>query len=811
MVDLANTIFRDFVVDGVPTSGLHQPRKMKIRSWGKWLEDYLAALNGGGELQGDWDASAGAFPGAGAATTGQSWIVSTAGTVDGVAFRIGDRVIAIADTASTATYSGNWIRLAAALEPVVHGADSGASTANAIAIATDYEISDDGGQLIAFVVPVTNTSGTVTVAFNGGSALSVKTAAGNDPAVGGLVAGMPLYGQITNSGAWFRLLSDQASAAIQAAAEAAQAAAEAAAASVAIVSVGNRTDLKALDTSATTTALFDGNIWKFIAGDYSTEITADTQEGVHIKADDTAASAGAWVRMIGPRNYYDVRWFGAVGDGATDDSAAFVAAIATGKSVFVPAPASYYKITERLVLAAADQVVFGEGMASEVRLELAAAAEVVPLFWCQGARSGVRSMRLNHQGADYADPADAATASGDPVPYGSCVILGGDDSFADRLLVENAWNCGIVGVKISDDGNYTITSGDPEGVRIVGCTTKGCGVGESLYVNGYEAVATKGGAGWNVGSASRAFVSDCLDIGSYQGGIVDLNAGAQCTVTNVQAWGTLQDAGGNGGIGFYFGAADLCVSNVYVQECAGIGIWLDKNSINGTYANLNVKAPGEEGLLIKSKDKTTIVGVTLNEVPAGYSALHIEHPGVDINGLSISGVTVDGATHDYAVLVTPGAYTIRAHIRGAVFAAGTAGYVSLASKVTCEYSRGDARIFVDGVTDFVFDQNMLFAWNLHYSGGFKYKGNGYGYLIKGGSNGQLEFQAAGNNASGADAAATLTKFFYYDRDDDKLYMPRPGLSAAALPTYADDSAAGSGGLEAGDFYKTSTGELRIKL
>jgi len=37
------------------------------------------------------------------------------------------------------------------------------------------------------------------------------------------------------------------------------------------------------------------------------------------------------------------------------------------------------------------------------------------------------------------------------------------------------------------------------------------------------------------------------------------------------------------------------------------------------------------------------------------------------------------------------------------------------------------------------------------------------------------------------------------------------LNIPNLPTYADDAAAGTGGLVAGDVYKTSTGELRIKL
>ena len=37
------------------------------------------------------------------------------------------------------------------------------------------------------------------------------------------------------------------------------------------------------------------------------------------------------------------------------------------------------------------------------------------------------------------------------------------------------------------------------------------------------------------------------------------------------------------------------------------------------------------------------------------------------------------------------------------------------------------------------------------------------------------------------------------------------LSVSALPTYADEAAAVTGGLATGDIYKTATGELRVKL
>jgi hypothetical protein len=37
------------------------------------------------------------------------------------------------------------------------------------------------------------------------------------------------------------------------------------------------------------------------------------------------------------------------------------------------------------------------------------------------------------------------------------------------------------------------------------------------------------------------------------------------------------------------------------------------------------------------------------------------------------------------------------------------------------------------------------------------------------------------------------------------------VSLTSLPTYADDAAAGSGGLVAGQFYKTAAGAVMVKL
>lgn len=101
--------------------------------------------------------------------------------------------------------------------------------------------------------------------------------------------------------------------------------------------VDTRTELKALDTSKDTTAILteDGRegIFNWKAGDYSSQIAADTAEGIYVKADEVAATAGAWVRYFWGRA--NAKWFGCVGNydpdtrTGTNDTSAIQAAFAT--------------------------------------------------------------------------------------------------------------------------------------------------------------------------------------------------------------------------------------------------------------------------------------------------------------------------------------------------------------------------------------------------------------------------------------------------------------------------------------------------
>lgn len=74
------------------------------------IETRVNELDASVILKGVWDASAGTFPGGGVAQAGWSYIVSVAGTVDGVVFALNDRIIAIVDNASDTTFAANWFK-----------------------------------------------------------------------------------------------------------------------------------------------------------------------------------------------------------------------------------------------------------------------------------------------------------------------------------------------------------------------------------------------------------------------------------------------------------------------------------------------------------------------------------------------------------------------------------------------------------------------------------------------------------------------------------------------------------------------------
>lgn len=140
--------------------------------------------------------------------------------------------------------------------------------------------------------------------------------------------------------------------------------------------VGDQTALAALDTGVRSWAYlgYPGRegLFKFDTGNNAANVTKDPSKGIYVaKAADTTGAGGAWVRVIdSPVN---VKWFGAKGDGVTDDSAAIQAAIdffATGRTASIWIPRGVYIVNSAaLTITRNDGLamrLYGEGIGSTV-------------------------------------------------------------------------------------------------------------------------------------------------------------------------------------------------------------------------------------------------------------------------------------------------------------------------------------------------------------------------------------------------------------------------------------------------------------
>ncbi len=201
MVENAKTIWADG-----PSGSPMQPDKAQIRAWGTWIESFVTSIgqNAGAVFQSRSEL----YGNLTYAANTMAWVLGdTTNAYNGIYRKIGD------------SGTGSWLRVADLPYPFIVAANVGAGTANAIIATTDIPISETS--LIWLPIYATNTTTTPTVAFNGDAALSIKTNSGNDPASGGLIAGMIVLGK--KQGSQFRLISDQVASAVLAAAEAAAA------------------------------------------------------------------------------------------------------------------------------------------------------------------------------------------------------------------------------------------------------------------------------------------------------------------------------------------------------------------------------------------------------------------------------------------------------------------------------------------------------------------------------------------------------------------------------------------------------------
>ncbi|MBB4235034.1 hypothetical protein [Rhizobium esperanzae] len=264
----ARQVWRDYVVDGVPSSGPYKPYKPDIRNWGTNLEGFLTAVG----------SNAGTVKLTRAllyadllhAADTMAWVMQDA-TIDynGIYQKIG------------ASGVGSWTRVADLPFSFIVATDAGAGTPNAIIATSDMPASESA--LIVFTVFEANTASPVTVSFNGSSALTIKTNSGNDIAVGGLTAGLQIFGRVI--GSTFRLITDQVNAAIVAAAEAAAASAS----GYRDQALGYRDQAQAYAETALEATLARGYLFGGEISNNVTDLTNDLDIAAGVAATDDAA------------------------------------------------------------------------------------------------------------------------------------------------------------------------------------------------------------------------------------------------------------------------------------------------------------------------------------------------------------------------------------------------------------------------------------------------------------------------------------------------------------------------------------------
>lgn len=197
LTTIAAEVYRDYDLDGVPASGAHNPKKLDIRRLLSGYENVINAFTSAGGLI--YDTRALLESDLAKTANSMAWVISDASAANnGVYKKVG------------ASGTGSWARVADLPYSLIVAEDSGAGTANAIQATSSLPVS--GSALILLNIYETNGPGPTTVQFNGGTVYTVKTNGGNDVAPGGLQSGMLVMGRV--SGATFRLVSDQASAAL---------------------------------------------------------------------------------------------------------------------------------------------------------------------------------------------------------------------------------------------------------------------------------------------------------------------------------------------------------------------------------------------------------------------------------------------------------------------------------------------------------------------------------------------------------------------------------------------------------------------
>ncbi len=514
-------------------------------------------------------------------------------------------------------------------------------TANAlVATSTPNVLYSDGVQLIALTIYEDNTASAVTVAFDGGSAVTIKTAAGNAPAVGGLKAGMRVLGFIDANATVFQLLSDQASAAIQSAAEAAQTAAEAAASQIVVTKFNTQAEMKlasvaALAKSAELMGFYaagDGGGALYIRMSLADIVSAGYPSAAYFKSADTylpdgtqdSVNGGYWVIAEVPVN---MRQLGAKGDGTTDDTAIFT---------------TYYGMVDELIIPYGNFVISTTTIDKPIQFEKGAAFTVPSgqtVTFQEGIKSSEQTIFKGAGNVSLSLPAgdgrgDVAEAHASWWGIYPSLNIGNQGALLNKAT--QSFDPDREGILRFGNGVYATnqTIYVPRGLKI-----QGIGSRRTLFYplsDGFSVFETQNDGAYFCGiqfeSAATMRTSPCIKISHTNAFIDDVLFKNMANAIEVNAEGALienvrynHDAA--------FGAADSSLIKITVGRCTIDGVYGFFGKTYGPDSLIHIEPSAKmDGVIIRNINVASQPRV-VKVVTGSYS----------ITGLSITGIMYSGS------------------------------------------------------------------------------------------------------------------------------------------------------------------------
>lgn len=325
--------------------------------------------------------------------------------------------------------------------------------------------------------------------------------------------------------------------------------------------------------------------------------------------------------------------FGVDMSGVNDSTAAFTAALNSGRPI--TAPCGTIRLLTTVTVTARTHFA-GAGPCTFLKYDAAGGTPARPLMDIKASAAGsqLSDFSFDHQaqGNRFTDP----TVYGGNLIAGSAILVQADNTSLRNVAGANAYDNCIAVVRLPDTGpSWEAIPGRPHNYSLQTVRTQSCG--QNQY---------KAGAGVDIASGSGGTVDDLVDRFSFGAFILDIGAGAQGTFSNMTGIATSFDPArfaldGTRSQTFYIGAGDSTFTNITSIDAGDRALWLDgfadRTIINGA----NFKTAAGEAAIFKVR-QATINGMIVNSPGYGKPAGTVDAIVLDTSAFPIDGLNFNG-------------------------------------------------------------------------------------------------------------------------------------------------------------------------